>query len=109
MANGLNGIGLGVANKADWAALDPTGAIDTWDVATAGVEHSPLGICNDPFGVVERNAVEFATEVTHRTIDRLNRELSRFAGSSYPSGAIELGALKPDCRYLAIGSHNLFG
>ena len=47
MPDGLDGVGLGVADEADRAALDPSGGVDAGDVAAVVGKHATIGVANN--------------------------------------------------------------
>lgn len=106
-ADGLGGIGLGVADEAHRAALDPAsgvearddGAVELGDVAAVVVDDVLLG--------VERNGVDSVGAVAHSEVDRLNRPLGELAGPRDGAVAVEGGALGLDAGDLAILAEDL--
>src|SRR5690606_34644191 len=94
VADGLHGVGLGVSDQPDRAALDPAGRVHARHALVRALrEDLALAVRDDAVPLVEGDPRQRRAEVADGPVDRLHGELADLAGADDAARAVRPGAL----------------
>ena len=80
VGDGLEGVALGVANEAHWAAFDPAGCIEAVNAFALVVDNSAAVVANHAVFVVEWNTRNLAAEVADCAVNCLKWVVDEHSG-----------------------------